>query len=200
MDVVHCEQSEIIRSFMIMETALTLTQRKTVADYARLPEGTPIQLINGEFIMAPSPVRKHQKIIGKLHLQLGELVERKRLGEVYIAPFDVHVSRNDVYQPDLLFVSNEHLHYIEEDGVHGPPDLVIEVLSRSTAGFDLLLKKDGYEKFGVREYWIVDPLDKTIETFINSPTGFQSSFVGNKGTVCSAVLPEFCIDFQSLFA
>ena len=183
-----------------MESTLTLTQRKTVADYARLPEGTPIQLINGEFIMSPSPVRKHQKIIGKLHLQLGALVERKKLGEVYIAPFDVHVSRNDVYQPDLLFVSNENLHYIEEDGVHGSPDLVIEVLSRSTAGFDLLLKKDGYEKFGVNEYWVVDPMDKTVETFINAPTGFQSSFVGNEGTVCSALLPEFCVELQSLFA
>ena len=185
---------------MFMDTAITLTQRKTVADYARLPEGTPIQLINGEFIMSPSPVRKHQKIVGKLHLQLGELVERKRLGEVYIAPFDVHVSRNDVYQPDVFFVANDHLDSIEEDGVHGPPDLVIEVLSRSTDGFDLLLKKDGYEKFGVNEYWIVDPMEKTVETFINSSIGFQSSFAGKEGTACSAVLPEFCVDLRSLFA
>jgi Uma2 family endonuclease len=183
-----------------MENMLTLTQRKTVADYARLPEGTPIQLINGEFIMSPSPVRKHQKIVGKLFLLLSDFVIRKRLGEVYIAPFDVHVSRNDVYQPDVFFVANDGLDSIEEDGVHGPPDLVIEVLSRSTAGFDLLLKKDGYEKFGVSEYWIVDPKDKTVETFINSPAGFQSSFVGNDGSVCSTVLPEFCVDLQSLFA
>ena len=183
-----------------MDKVISLTQRKTVADYARLPEGTPIQLINGEFIMSPSPVRKHQRIITRLGNQLYIAAEARHLGEVYYAPFDVHVSRNDVYQPDLLFVSNEHLHYIEEDGVHGAPDLVIEVLSRSTAGFDLLLKKDGYEKFGVSEYWVVDPMDKTIETFINSPAGFQSSFVGNEGKVCSAVLPEFCVDLQSLFA
>ncbi|HZK76661.1 MAG TPA: Uma2 family endonuclease [Candidatus Kapabacteria bacterium] len=179
--------------------SLTLKQRKTIADYQRLPEGTPIQLIDGEFIMSPSPVRKHQKLIGKLHLQLGELVESNKLGEVYIAPFDVHMSRNDVYQPDLLFVSNEHLDDIQEDGVHGPPDLVIEVLSRSTAGFDLLLKKDGYEKFGVKEYWVVDPMDKTIEVFINSPNGFVSSFAGKTGTACSSVLPEFCIDVIALF-
>jgi Uma2 family endonuclease len=194
------EQSSTIRSFLFMEPAITLRQRKTAADYARLPEGTPIQLIDGEFIMSPSPVRKHQKTIGKLHLQLGLLVERKRLGEVYIAPFDVHVSRNDVYQPDLLFVSNEHLDYFEENGVHGPPDLVIEVLSPSTAGFDLLLKKDGYEKFGVREYWIVDPMEQSIETFTNASKGFESSFHGKAGAVCSFILPEFCVKVEELFA
>ncbi len=97
-----------------MGTSLTLTQRKTVADYVQLPEGTPIQLIDGEFIMSPSPVRKHQRIISRLGNQLYNATDARNLGEVYYAPFDVHVSRKDVYQPDLLFVSNEHLHYIEE--------------------------------------------------------------------------------------
>lgn len=183
-----------------MDTTLTLTQRKSVADYARLPEGTPIQLIDGEFIMSPSPVRKHQRIITRLGNQLYIAAEAPNFGEVYYAPFDVHVSRNDVYQPDILFVSNEHLHYIEEDGVHGPPDLVIEILSPSTAGFDLLLKKDGYEKFGVREYWIVDPMAQSIEMFTNSSKGFESKFHGNAGTVCSSILPEFCVKVEELFA
>jgi Uma2 family endonuclease len=183
-----------------MKIAVTLKQRKTVADYARLPEGTPIQLVDGEFIMSPSPIRSHQKPSMRLSAQLYNLVSARKLGEIYSAPFDVHVSRLDIYQPDILFVSTDHLHYIEEDGVHGPPDFVIEILSPSTAGFDLLLKKDGYEKFGVTEYWIVDPMEKTIESFINSPKGFESSFHGNAGTVCSSVLPEFCVKVEELFA
>ena len=183
-----------------MDTALTLTQRKTVADYSRLPEGTPIQLIGGEFIMSPSPVRKHQRISMRLGAQLYNVVSPRKLGEVYSAPFDVHVSRSDVYQPDLLFVSSEHLDYLEEDGVHGPPDLVIEVLSRSTAGFDLLLKKDGYETFGVKEYWIIDPVEQSIERFNNDSKGFESSFHSKEGVVCSKVLPEFCVKVEELFA
>ncbi len=183
-----------------METTLTLTQRKSVADYNRLPEGTPIQLIDGEFIMSPSPIRKHQRISMRLAAQLYNVVLPRNLGEVYTAPFDVHVSRHDVYQPDILFVASEHLGIIEEDGVHGPPDLVIEVLSPSTAGFDLLLKKDAYEKFGVKEYWIVDPNDKTVECFRNSEHGFESRFAGKAGKVCSDVLPEFCVDVSALFA
>jgi len=183
-----------------MDTALTLTQRKTVADYSRLPEGTPIQLIGGEFIMSPSPVRKHQKISMRLGAQLYNVVSSRKLGEVYSAPFDVHVSRNDVYQPDILFIASEHLHYIEEDSVHGPPDIVVEVLSRSTAVFDLLLKKDGYETFGVKEYWIIDPMEHSIERFNNASKGFESFFHGKEGVVCSIVLPEFCVRVEELFA
>jgi Uma2 family endonuclease len=182
-----------------METTLTLTQRKTVADYNRLPEGTPIQLINGEFVMSPSPIRAHQRIINLLSWQLTGLVEEKQLGEVYTAPFDVHVTRGDVYQPDILFVSTEHLEYVQDDGVHGPPDLVIEVLSPSTAGYDLLLKKDAYEQFGVTEYWIVDPKDRTLECFVHTGNEFENVFAGNSGTVCSKVLPEFCVNLAQLF-
>ena len=150
--------------------------------------------------MSPSPIRKHQKASMRLAAQLYNFVTDRKLGEVYAVPFDVHVSRHDVYQPDLLFVANAHLKFLQEDGVHGPPDLVIEVLSRSTAGFDLLLKKDSYEKFAVKEYLIVDPAGKTIECFLNTERGFETTFAGKAGSACSSVLPGFCVDLASLFA
>jgi Uma2 family endonuclease len=180
--------------------AISQTQpKKTAADWAKLPEGYKYQLIDGEFVEWPSMTLREHDARMEIGLALYQHVKSRKLGEAMFVPFDVHLTDCDIYQPDIIFVSNENLHYIEEDGVHGPPDLVIEVLSRSTAGFDLLLKKDGYEKFGVKEYWIVDPMDKTVETFINSSTGFQSSFVGKEGTVCSSVLPEFCVELQSIF-
>ena len=182
-----------------MEATVTLRQVKTVADYMRLDEGTPVQLIGGEFIMSPSPATQHQRISRFLFWRLAELTELKHLGEVFTAPLDVHISKSDVYQPDILFVSNEHSGYIEEDGIHGPPDIVIEILSKRTAGFDLLLKKDAYEAFGVREYWIVDPMQKTVECFLNSPKGYESFFVGSSGKACSTVLPEFCVDVAKIF-
>ncbi len=77
---------------------------------------------------------------------------------------------------------------------------MIEVLSRSKAGFDLLLKKDGYEKLGAREYWVVDPMEQSIEMFTNASKGFESSFRGTMGIVCSSVVPEFCVKVEELFA
>jgi Uma2 family endonuclease len=177
----------------------TLTQPKTSADYMRLPEGTPIQLIAGEFIMSPAALTIHQKISGYLFAKLYNFVEGRGLGEVFHAPTDVHVSYQDVYQPDIMFISNEHTVDIERDGIYGAPDLVIEILSPSTAGYDRGTKKDGYEKFGVKEYWIVDPIEQMLECFTNSPDGFQSVFSGTQGKVCSSILPEFCIDVTSVF-
>jgi Uma2 family endonuclease len=183
-----------------MEATLTLRQEKTVDDYMRLDEGTPVQLIRGEFIMSPSPRSSHQRASFRLSGLLYNVVFPENIGEVFTAPIDVFVGSEDVYQPDIVFVTREHLHYIEEDGIHGPPDLVIEILSKRTAGFDLLLKKDSYEAFGVREYWIVDPMQKTIECFLNSAKGYESTFVGSSGKVCSTVLPAFCVDVARLFA
>ena len=182
-----------------MEPALTLTQRKTVADYMRLPEGTPIQLINGEFVMSPSPIRAHQRISMQLSAQLYDFVKDNKLGEVYSAPFDVHLSAFDAFQPDILFVARERLDIIHDDGVHGAPDLVVEVLSPSTAGYDLLLKKDAYERYGVKEYWIIDPKDRTLEVFEHTGSEFNNIFSGNSGSVCSKLLPKFCVDISLLF-
>ena len=177
----------------------TLTQLKTSADYMRLPEGTPIQLIGGEFIMSPAALTFHQKISMRISSRLYNFVMERGLGEVFHAPTDVHVSYRDVYQPDIFFISNEHLIDIEEDGVYGAPDLVIEILSPSTASYDRGSKMEAYQKFGVKEYWIVDPKEKKLDCFVNSPNGFQSIFSGMGGIVCSDVLRDFCVDVKTVF-
>ena len=177
----------------------TLTQPKTSADYMRLPEGTPIQLIAGEFIMSPAALTLHQKISGYLFAKLYQFVTEQSLGEVFHAATDVHVSYQDVYQPDIFFISNAHLFDIEEDGVYGAPDLVIEILSPSTASYDRGSKMDAYQKFGVKEYWIVDPKEKRLDCFVNSPNGFQSTFSGAGGIVCADVLRDFCVDVKTVF-
>ncbi|HWF43022.1 MAG TPA: Uma2 family endonuclease [Candidatus Kapabacteria bacterium] len=177
----------------------TLTQPKTSADYMRLPEGTPIQLIDGEFIMSPAALTIHQRISMRLSARLYGFVSSQGLGEVFSAPTDVHVSYKDVYQPDIFFIASDHLSDIEEDGVYGAPDLVIEILSPSTAVYDRGPKKDGYEKFGVKEYWIVDPQKKSVECFVNSEHGFQPAFSGVSGDASSSVLSGFSLDVQSIF-
>jgi Uma2 family endonuclease len=161
----------------------------TYADYEKLPEGAPYQLIGGELVMTPSPVPYHQSIARRLVMKLSTFIAEKELGEIYFAPLDVYLSETDTYQPDIIFISKERLGIIGEKMIEGPPDLVIEVLSPSTAYYDLRIKKDAYEKCGVKEYWIVDPIQKAIEVFVNRGGRFEPlSAAKGEGEVSSEVL------------
>lgn len=133
--------------------------------FENLPEGTLAQLINNQIVMSPAPTDPHQKMSDKIYRRLGDYVEENQLGETRAAPYDVFLNRRNVYQPDIVFISNENLHKIKENGFHGAPDLVIEILSPGTWHYDKGDKKDEYERSGVKEYWLVDPKEKTAEGF-----------------------------------
>ena len=133
--------------------------------FKSLPEGTLCQLINNNLVMSPAPTDPHQKILRDISAQLFFYVSKNQLGEVRVAPYDVYFNRKNVYQPDIVFVAKENINKIKEDGLHGAPDLVIEILSPRTAKYDLEDKKDVYERYGVKEYWAVDPVSKQIYFF-----------------------------------
>lgn len=127
-------------------------------DFVLLPDdGMRHELLDGEHVVTPSPSRRHQKTVMNLIRLLDSVVRSGRLGELYAAPFDVVLSRHDVVDPDLLFVSRQRLDRLTDANVQGAPDLVIEVLSPSTAARDEAIKRRIYDKFGVVEYWLVDP-------------------------------------------
>jgi Uma2 family endonuclease len=155
--------------------------------FKSLPEGTPAQLIKNNIIMSPSPLVKHQKIVGKLYHQIEDLVENKDLGQTLIAPMDVYFDKENIFQPDILFISNENSRIIGEDGIYGPPDLIIEILSPSTARFDLKDKKEVYEQYGVKEYWIVDPDTKLAEGYFSEKDVFKELEKG-EGVISSRLL------------
>lgn len=125
-----------------------------------LPEGTLVQLIENNLVMSPSPKSLHQEVLEELTFHLTTHVRKNKLGKVLFAPYDVYLDQKNAYQPDLIFISNENLHKIQEDGLHGAPDLVLEVLSPGTAKYDKGKKKAVYERCGVKEYWIVEPATK----------------------------------------
>jgi Uma2 family endonuclease len=133
--------------------------------FQNLPEGTPAQLINNQIVMSPAPTDSHQKILGKVYRQLGNFIELHQLGEVRVAPYDVFLNENNSFQPDIVFIASDNIKLIKEDGLHGAPDLVIEILSPATMKYDRGDKKDEYERNGVKEYWMVDPLEKTAEGY-----------------------------------
>ncbi len=134
--------------------------RTTMEVFKMLPEGTRCELIDNTLYMSPAPSSAHQKIIHKLNGQFYILLEGKSIGELYPSPIDVFLDEKNAYQPDLVFILNENLEIIKENGIHGTPDLVIEVLSKGTKDFDLTKKKKVYEKTGVKEYWVIDTKTK----------------------------------------
>jgi len=130
--------------------------------YKMLPEGTLAELIDGIIYMSPSPIRPHQRTISLLSARMTVFVEENDLGEVYVSPFDVYLDeKSNAVQPDIVFVSKARLSMIDPMGhIHGVPDLTVEVLSSGNRKYDLEKKKDLYERFGVLEFWIIDPLNK----------------------------------------
>ncbi len=127
--------------------------------YQNLPEGTLAELIDNVIYMSPSPIYKHQEILQKILRLLSTEITDKERGKIIIAPFDVYLDdeRNAV-QPDIIVILNSNKGVLNVSGhFHGVPDLVVEVLSPGNRDYDLIRKKDLYEKFGVQEYWIVDP-------------------------------------------
>lgn len=182
-------------------TALEKTKKQyTYEDYEKLPEGAPYQLIRGQLVMTPSPVPYHQIISGRIEFELMKFVKEKKLGEVIDAPMDVYLSETETYQPDIIFISNERINIIGEKKIEAAPDLVIEILSESTAYYDLRHKKRVYEKCGVKEYWIVDPMGKSIEVYKNVSGEFKIySQAMEKGRVNSKLLEGFGVEVEKVF-
>ena len=147
--------------------------RTILQAYRSLPEGTTAQLIQNHIIMSPAPLDKHQAILMELSAELFFFVKSKELGTTRVAPYDVFLDRQNAFQPDIIFISKEQLHLIDKDGFYGAPDLVIEILSPTTAKYDLEEKKDVYERYGVKEYWIVDPADNSVIGYSQTGTGFE---------------------------
>jgi Uma2 family endonuclease len=130
-----------------------------------LPEGTLCQLINNKLIMSPAPQDLHQVILGEIYFETSLFLRKNKLGEIRLSPYDVHLSKQNILQPDLLFIKNENLYKIKTRGLFGAPDLIIEILSPSTSQFDFKEKKFIYEEYGVQEYFIVDPNTKMVDSF-----------------------------------
>ena len=176
--------------------------RLTVRDYLDIPEEDEnrYELINGELYMAPAPSWEHQRNKGKLFSVLEGFVYSNRLGEVADAPLDVYLSDEDVFQPDIVFISNERLGIIRSDGIHGAPDLVIEVLSPGTERIDRTLKSERYEMFDVREYWQANPIAKTILVLRARDGAFERVGLFTEGmTLETPLLPGLRVDVSAVF-
>ena len=137
---------------------------KTALDVFRmLPEGTLCEVIDNVLYMSPAPKYSHQKLVGLIHARILNHTEQVQNGEVLISPFDVYLEEFlSAVQPDVLFFTNENRAILKDDGcIHGAPDLIVEVLS-SDKNRDRIQKKSLYERAGVKEYFIINPVNRNV--------------------------------------
>ena len=146
----------------------------TYDDFVLFPDdGKRHELIDGEHYVTPSPALKHQRIIWNLTLLIGNYLRANPTGRAFFAPLDVVFSDFDVVEPDLLFVAKERQSDIlTATHVRGAPDLVVEVGSPSTRKRDETIKRRLYEKFGVSEYWVIDPELDSIHVYRRADDGY----------------------------
>lgn len=182
-------------------------ERYTFADALAWDDGERAELIDGEiYLMAPAPSRPHQKVSGEIFRQLANYLEGKKC-EAYSAPFDVRLFEQDgdapedvdtVVEPDISVVCDPSK--LDDIGCKGAPDLVMEILSPSTTRHDRFTKFNLYQRAGVREYWIVDPADRSVQVFVLEDGRYTAKDFGAAGDkLCVNVLEDCTIDLSPVF-
>ncbi len=139
--------------------AVSSVHRKlTYEDLLRMPEDNlRHEILDGVHHVTASPTPRHQRVLHRATLRIGNYVEAQQRGEVFGSSVDTLLAMHDVVVPDLQFISEERRAIVGEKNIQGPPDLVLEVLSPSTRRIDRGKKLERYERLGILEYWILDP-------------------------------------------
>jgi Uma2 family endonuclease len=174
----------------------------TYKDLQRLRETRHerLELIEGELFVTPSPTPPHQYIADELVFQFKVFVRRLGYGLVFSAPLDLRLADNTVVQPDLFFVLPDRRPIVTSTRVAGTPSLTVEIVSPSSRAGDRVRKRDIYARFGVPEYWLIDPAAGTVTVFSDPKEGrYQAEHVA-RDVVRSATIPELSVDLARLFA
>ena len=174
--------------------------RYTYKDYLLIDDDKRYEILRGGLIMVPAPFTIHQRLLRNIEDILWNFVREKNLGEVLVAPTDVVLSEDIVVQPDILFISKERLDIIKEAAIMGSPDLIVEIISPSSASYDTVEKRDIYEEYGVKEYWLVFPQEKAIEVLALEDGVYRELCKGRKtGIVMSKIIAGLEVDLKEVF-
>ncbi|MVN20091.1 Uma2 family endonuclease [Mucilaginibacter arboris] len=179
---------------------ITEKKKYTEKDYQLLEEGAPFQLINGDLVMSPSPSSYHQLLSARIFKIIDAFSEKINAdGLCLYAPLDVVLDEENIFQTDLIYISGERKKELFHDRIMGAPDLIVEILSPSTAYYDLQQKKNFYERYGVKEYLIIDPKHFYAEAYVLRENKFELQQKQND-TINLNTLPGLQIDLQKLFS
>lgn len=180
---------------------LYANQRKwTYNDYLEIDDDKRYELLNGDLVMAPAPESFHQICSINLAFAMLSNVREHELGTVLTAPIDVLLDNHNLVQPDILFIAKERKSIIQRRGIFGVPDLIVEILSPSSLRYDRHTKKNIYERFDLREYWIVDPGNRAVEVFLLEGETYTLAAVATEsGSLTSSVIEGLVIDLADIF-
>ncbi len=180
----------------------TTARRLTCEELELLPEeheGDRQELIDGELVVTPVPIIKHQIVNGNITFALEQHVRDGGLGMVFSPPTGIRFSPHNLLIPDVSFVARDRLHILGTKTIDGTPDLVVEILSPGTRRRDLETKREVYARFGVREYWIVDPEARTVTVLALANDHYEVVTPEDEGAVESRVLPGLKLALQGVF-
>ncbi|MCL4181652.1 MAG: Uma2 family endonuclease [Verrucomicrobia bacterium] len=138
-------------------------KRWTYEEYYRLDDDQRHEIIDGNLLMTPAPDTWHQDWSREISMLLVTHVKRHQLGKVFIAPVDVVLDPENTVQPDLVFIASANLGIVQRRAIFGTPDLLVELISPTSVRRDRYEKRELYARFGVKEYWIGDPANKSLE-------------------------------------
>jgi Uma2 family endonuclease len=175
--------------------ALEPQHKLTYEDYVRLPDdGRRWELFDGEAFMVPSPDVEHQDVLMRLARQIWEYLDRYGGGRVFVAPLDVVLSEENIFQPDVIFVADADASVITEKHIRGAPTWVIEVVSDPVR--DRRDKREKYMRFGISEYWTVDPELRQVAVFRPNAA---ARVMEPPGQLAPNSLPGLLIDLDMVF-
>lgn len=181
-----------------MSASIQKPRKLNYDDYAKIPQdGMRHEIIDGVHFVNAAPSTVHQHVSKRLQYQLYTKIELAGLGVLFNAPVDVQLSEFDVVQPDLVIVLNENVRKITPTKIKVAPNLVVEILSPSTTELDHTLKKELYERFGVQEYWIVDPFEQSVAQWVL--TAGKYSLAPAADPIMLAIVPGISIAQETIW-
>lgn len=183
--------------------SLAVTSRMTYSDLLDLPEdGKQYEIHEGELVLNPAPIPRHQLIVLNIAAEFHIYLRANGGGRVFMAPIDVLLAQDVVVQPDVIVVRTDRVRMVGERNIQGPPNLVVEVLSDATRRRDENIKRKLYERYGVDEYWIVDPVIEAVKIYRRIAEGFtRVAEISNEtgGVIETPLLAGFTLDVSVVF-
>ena len=159
-----------------------------------------LELIEGEIVVTPSPTPMHQLVVHRLAVLLDRAIVESGLGLVLELTIDVFLAARNVFQPDLIVLLNDRIRLFGPEMVENAPSLAVEIISPSSSAYDRVTKRNVYARYGVPEYWLVDPEKQTVTIFSDPQAGRYRAEQTTSDVAVSATIPGLSADLKALFA
>lgn len=175
-------------------------QQMTTAEYFELPDQTqPTELIYGELVVSPTSIPKHQNVMGNTYTEI-RTIAKSIGGKAFAAPLEIYLDNGVIPQPDVMWLAPNSKCIIDEKRLIGPPDLVAEIFSPGSVLYDRSDKFDIYERYGIGEYWMIDPIEEYVEVYIRKDDHFvRQGIYGSGKQFNSSILNGAALNIDKIF-